>query len=198
MSHKIEEGIQQTDSGKYRGYYNGKFGPTVSTLTEARKWRDATTKGTTKRKGATSAELKERMPAIRIGKSIAAYLDECRQIRIAGKRRVGVALGALAGFPQFTTDADVVESAAVVFDSKAETAPGALKELHWRQRARDLRREADQLRARSNGGGDKARAAFVKHGKVWAETNGIEYATFRDMGVPAAVLAEAGITRAAK
>lgn len=38
-------------------------------------------------------------------------------------------------------------------------------------------------------------AAFVEHAKAYSERKGISYNTWREVGVPASVLKDAGITR---
>jgi hypothetical protein len=44
--------------------------------------------------------------------------------------------------------------------------------------------------------GERLRKAFVKHARAYSRAKGISYATWREIGVPADVLREAGITRA--
>jgi hypothetical protein len=43
--------------------------------------------------------------------------------------------------------------------------------------------------------GERVRKAFVKSARAYARAKGISYATFREIGVPADVLKDAGITR---
>ena len=42
---------------------------------------------------------------------------------------------------------------------------------------------------------ERLQRAFVKHARAYGEAKGIEHATWREIGVPADVLREAGITR---
>lgn len=59
------------------------------------------------------------------------------------------------------------------------------------QRVRELERDIEAL----GGADDGLVAGFVEHAKAVADHHGIEYATFRDAGVPPEVLKAAGITR---
>jgi hypothetical protein len=56
----------------------------------------------------------------------------------------------------------------------------------------------DKLKAKlaaGNGQTDAIRAGFVKHAAAYSGRKGIGYAVWREAGVPAAVLRDAGITR---
>ena len=71
---------------------------------------------------------------------------------------------------------------------------GPAKELDLLQRRRDLQRELDTL-----GDGSELEtleADFVAVAAEYGERKGIEYATWREIGVPAATLKKAGISRA--
>ncbi len=104
-----------------------------------------------------------------------------------------IILGALPGFPMNTEDPEIVERAIAVIETKAsDPTITAMKELDFRQRIRDLR---GSLAALGVGSDDTNRKFFIEHAAAFAERKGISYATFREMGVPAAVLKEAGITR---
>lgn len=69
----------------------------------------------------------------------------------------------------------------------------AIEELQLLQERRDLQAELDSM-----GGGvdiDELEAAFVEVAKSYGQRKGIVYATWRDVGVPAAALKRAGIGR---
>ncbi len=68
------------------------------------------------------------------------------------------------------------------------------KELELLQRRRDLQRDLDNLGDDTELAG--LEAAFVEVAAEYGERKGIEYATWREFGVPAAVLKQAGISRA--
>lgn len=63
-----------------------------------------------------------------------------------------------------------------------------LKRLGMMQKKRDYEAQLDSS-SRS------LEEEFVKHAKAYGERNGIGYATWREIGVPAPVLQKAGITR---
>jgi hypothetical protein len=77
-------------------------------------------------------------------------------------------------------------------ESELATAD-ALNELKLRQERKDLEQE---LETKSSVTDHSAReAAFVKVAKSYSSRQGISYTTWREMGVDAAVLSKAGITR---
>lgn len=57
----------------------------------------------------------------------------------------------------------------------------------------DLRNELDARNAADNIA--ELQARFIKVAKAFSQRKGIDYATWREFGVPASVLKEAGITR---
>ena len=69
----------------------------------------------------------------------------------------------------------------------------SLDELLLRQERRDLEAELASLSVDDL---QELEAGFVSVAKSFAERRGIAYATWRDVGVPAAVLTKAGIARA--
>jgi hypothetical protein len=79
-----------------------------------------------------------------------------------------------------------------------QTLPEAssLKRLQLTQERRDLQ---DELAAKSAPEADLSslEADFVKAASAYGTSKGIEYATWRELGVPADVLKQAGITRGA-
>lgn len=127
---------------------------------------------------------------------IGGYLDERAAHsagRNGGRRRTnGVALGALPDFPAFSSDPDEIDRAADVIERTATTDKSSLMQLRIRQRVRTLRYEAEMLR---EGAAQSWESEFVEVAAAWADANGIEYDTFREMGVPAGVLRRAGISR---
>ena len=69
------------------------------------------------------------------------------------------------------------------------------KELELLQRRRDLQRDLDNLGDDTELAG--LEASFVDVAADYGDRKGIEYATWREFGVPAAVLKQAGISRSA-
>lgn len=72
----------------------------------------------------------------------------------------------------------------------------AIEELKLVQERRDLEAELATL---GNGDGTdlaELEARFIGVAKAYADRKGISYASWREVGVPAAVLSKAGITRA--
>lgn len=70
----------------------------------------------------------------------------------------------------------------------------SLGRLHLLQERRDLE---DELSAMNGGGVDLAalQGEFVKAAKSYSERKGVSYAAWREVGVPASVLRQAGISR---
>jgi hypothetical protein len=127
-------------------------------------------------------------------KAVSVYLEECRQARIGKRRRSGVTLGRLEGFPAHTTDPAVVDRAIAEIEQRATVEPKPLREIQLRQRIMDLRAASAAL---SNGNGDEhaSKDLFVKYASNVALRLNLSYEAFREMGVSAAVLKEAGIGR---
>lgn len=131
-----------------------------------------------------------------VAHAVRALLEQYAAAAARGKQgRVDevVRLGRIGrGLPSSTRDPAVVEQVLAIYDAEViPRAPNALAQLRARQRRRDLAAALEQLRASGNGSGP--RAVFVEGGARWAAANGIEYATFRDMGLPAGLLRDAGI-----
>jgi hypothetical protein len=122
---------------------------------------------------------------IAISKGIGRYLEELEQGRNGTS---AITLG--PGWR--TSDPDEIEARANELVVEMAQEPSVIKRLKMTQRARDLLDHADRLRGEPD---EDARAFFIEHAAAWAEANGISYGAFRDMGVPAAVLKEAGISR---
>lgn len=157
---------------------------------EAKKPRKSTAKKATKpvAKAPRVRAATEPTTDSSITKGIGRYLRECAE----SPDPTGISLGALPGFNmKRTTDPDVIMQAAEIVEAKAREAKSYVVELQLRQRVRVLRRAADNFR----GQGESSEAFFVKHAKKFAERKGIEYATWREMGVAPAVLKKAGIER---
>jgi hypothetical protein len=114
-----------------------------------------------------------------ISKGIGRYLDELD----AGA--LSVHLGPRRGL---TRDPDEIDEYAEKIEAELAETTSSIKRLRLRQKVIDLRGVADALR-QSTGP-----AFFVEHAADWADANGISYAAFRDLGVPADVLREAGIS----
>jgi hypothetical protein len=126
-----------------------------------------------------------------LGQRIGHFLEECRNAKTTPEGRVS--LGALPGFPMHTNEPAIVEKAIGVYQTRAAAATSPIAELRARQRVIDLRAGLALLEAHPSS--SSARATFLEHGAQWATDNGISYAAFREMGVPANVLREAGIRR---
>jgi hypothetical protein len=125
----------------------------------------------------------------RVTNLIKRYLEEVQD----GTDNAFVRLGRVPGLPKMTDDPALVEKAIQYHAEQASVTDNVLTELKTRQRVRDLKRGLVILR--EHGGGSEAYETFVADGASWAAENGIDYATFREMGVSAKALREAGITR---
>lgn len=68
-----------------------------------------------------------------------------------------------------------------------------LKKVHLLQERADLQEALDA--SESNVDVDQLEEDFIKSAAPYSERKGITYATWREVGVPAAVLEKAGITR---
>lgn len=79
-------------------------------------------------------------------------------------------------------------------DTQYETA-GSLTALQLLQERKNLEAELVALQTKSGPDIDKLRKAFVKHARAYGAAKGIEHATWREIGIPADVLRDAGITR---
>lgn len=112
------------------------------------------------------------------GRAVKTYLDALEQHRPRrGRRRTVESINRrLTAIEAATRDAS------------------SLKRLQLTQERRDLQVE---LESKSAGGIDLTalEAEFVRHAKAYGQSKGIAYATWREMGVPADVLARAGVAR---
>jgi hypothetical protein len=79
-------------------------------------------------------------------------------------------------------------------DVQYETA-GSLTALQLLQERKNLEAELAAMRGKAGPDIDKLRRAFVKNARAYGAAKGIEHATWREIGVPADVLRDAGITR---
>lgn len=75
--------------------------------------------------------------------------------------------------------------------AKVDEEDNPLVEVEMRQRARDL--ESRMAKSDEEVDEGELEAAFVKVAKDFSERKSISYAVWREMGVPASVLKEAGI-----
>jgi hypothetical protein len=88
--------------------------------------------------------------------------------------------------------ADTIEARLARIDDELTTAT-AIEELQLLQERRDLQ---DELATMDTGVDlEELETAFVDVAKSYGERKGIAYATWRDVGVPAATLKRAGIGR---
>jgi hypothetical protein len=79
-------------------------------------------------------------------------------------------------------------------DAQYETA-GSLTALQLLQERKNLETELRVMERDSAPDLDRLQRAFVKHARAYGEAKGIEHATWREIGVSADLLREAGITR---
>lgn len=129
-----------------------------------------------------------------LSKAVGRFIEDCQAKGLNGKSHA-VSLGALPGFPAATTDPKIVAKAIEHYEGKITAEPmGIIRELKLRQRIMDLRGAIEWLSYEP--AEDTDRATFIAWGAEWATEHGISYGAFREMGVPAEVLREAGITRA--
>lgn len=128
-----------------------------------------------------TAEHKEALAAGREqGRAVAAYLDalESNKPRRGRKRTP-----------------ESIQKRLSLINEEYETV-SSIKALQLIQERRDLERELASL-ANAGSGDDVAAAekSFLKVAKAYAESKGISYAAWREIGVPADVLKKAGISR---
>lgn len=117
---------------------------------------------------------KDMKTPVRIGK----YLDECRGDR--GSRGLK---------PMTRRSPEKIEAAIAKLEAKLPDMT-TMAELIARSRILELRQAL--VVAQANGA-STSRAFFVEHAGAYAAQKGISYAAFREMGVAARVLKEAGI-----
>lgn len=87
----------------------------------------------------------------------------------------------------------VADQLAAMEEKVAST--GGVSRLDALQRRRDLQAELASMDSESTVDIEGLKQAFVRHGREYAERKGIEYQSFREYGVPPAVLSEAGFRR---
>lgn len=112
------------------------------------------------------------------GRAVREYLEALR----ANKPRRG----------RKRTPESIEARLAVITEQLAEAS--AIDELKLVQERRDLEAELAAL-GEHHVDIDTAEAAFVSVARSYADRKGIAYASWREVGVPAAVLTKAGITR---
>ena len=89
-----------------------------------------------------------------------------------------------------------IERRLAAIDSEYEVA-GSLTALNLLQERKNLEAELVTLRSASGGPDLQGlRKGFVRHAKTYGQSKGIGYGTWREIGVPAEVLRQAGISRA--
>src|SRR5262245_32116368 len=121
-------------------------------------------------------------------RKLGAYLDEVAEGRGGSE---AIALGQIPGVPAWSKDPEVVRQAAAWLRERA-SSEGSLKRVRTLQRVRELEYAAEELELEPE---ESLESYFIAHAREWAEGAGIEYATFREVGVSARVLKAAGITR---
>lgn len=112
------------------------------------------------------------------GRAVKTYLDALEQLRPRRGRQRTV--------ESIKRRLDTIET--------AMHEGSSLKRLQLTQERRDLQTE---LEAKAAGGVDLSalESEFVRHAKAYGESKGIAYATWRELGVPADVLARTGVAR---
>src|SRR5262245_23029069 len=113
------------------------------------------------------------------GPSVKSYLDALEQQRPRrGRRRTP----------------DSIKKRLAVIDKDLETA-SSLQRLQLVQERRDLDAELEGMSAKTDL--TKLEGDFVKVAKAYSKRKGIEYASWRELGVSADVLKRAGVSRSA-
>jgi hypothetical protein len=79
-------------------------------------------------------------------------------------------------------------------DGQYETA-GSLTALQLLQERKNLEAELAAMKSDTGPDLDKLRRGFVRHARAYGASKGIEHATWREIGVPADVLRDAGVKR---
>lgn len=88
-----------------------------------------------------------------------------------------------------------IEKRIAQIDEEYEVA-SSISALNLLQERENLEAELAKLRAGSGSGDiERLQKGFVKNAKAYAQAKGIQYGTWREIGVPAEVLGDAGITR---
>jgi hypothetical protein len=89
-----------------------------------------------------------------------------------------------------------IERRLAAIDAEYETA-GSLTALQLLQERKNLEAELIAFRSASDGPDlERLRKEFARHAKAYGQAKGIAYGTWREIGVPAEVLRQAGISRA--
>jgi dsRNA-specific ribonuclease len=89
-----------------------------------------------------------------------------------------------------------IERRLAAIDAEYEIA-GSLTALQLLQERKNLEAEVVTLRSASGGEDlERLRKEFVRNAKAYAQAKGIAYGTWREIGVSAEVLRQAGISRA--
>lgn len=136
----------------------------------------------------------EKPSSVTVTRSIGRFIAECQRVALNGKSG-SVSLGALPGFPSHTSDPKILEKAIGHYQARLASPITTIQEIKIRQRIMDLRAAMERLSYEP--ADDRDRAIFMAWGAAWARENGISYGAFREMGLSAEVLREAGITRGA-
>jgi hypothetical protein len=87
-----------------------------------------------------------------------------------------------------------IEKRLEAIDGQYETA-GSLTALQLLQERKNLEAELAAMKSDTRPDLDKLRRAFVRHARAYGASKGIEHATWREIGVPADVLRDAGVKR---
>lgn len=117
-------------------------------------------------------------------RKIAEYLELCRRGRAV--EQLAVSLGAKGK----SNDPEEIRTYVKELRESLPTR-SALDALQTTQRIRDLLAAADEM----DNTEESPRGTFVRYGLAFARERGISYGAFRDCGVPASVLTDAGIPR---
>lgn len=152
-----------------------------TTRSRAKTKAEATTKPKATPRVRRRSTVNGEISSISIAKGLGKYLDECR--------RLGLAKTGQKPMSQRSTES--IEKSIVKHEARLSKTTSLLVELQERSLLLELRAV---LAERGEGGGpSEAQQFFVRHAAAWAEGKGVSHYAFREMGVPVAVLREAGI-----
>jgi hypothetical protein len=112
------------------------------------------------------------------GRAVRNYLDVISRPKRPGRKRT----------------VESIERQVAEVDAKLTNADAGQRLLLIQQRF-DLKAELDQLKRESSEDLGALESAFVKVASAYSERKGISYAAWREAGVPAVVLRQAGIGR---
>ena len=121
--------------------------------------------------------------------------DEHKQALAEGRREtraVKTYLKALDGKkPGRPVTKETLELRVKTAQQQIDDAEDPLKRLEWTQRRLDLEKQLSDIAEKDDM--EAIEADFVKHAASYSQRKGISYTAWRELGVPAATLRDAGI-----